>query len=171
VEVLALLFFECVILLNSLSLIQAVLVKHLCLVFQPILSGTVMFFFRNKVRWWVISAIIFTRLERIKHFLHQDPFTQYLTYIFYAMFSEFFFRAKNARRRFLFSPLIPLPTARKAGRRALFLHPLFQHMMIDLGTGNNNKINWPMHNKQEMVGVVHFRVASASCLVSPFRLR
>ena len=24
-----------------------------------------------------------------------------------------------------------------------------KHMMIDLGTGNNNKINWPMNNKQE----------------------
>ena len=22
-----------------------------------------------------------------------------------------------------------------------------KHMMVDLGTGNNNKINWPMHNK------------------------
>lgn len=22
-----------------------------------------------------------------------------------------------------------------------------KHMMIDLGTGNNNKINWPMHDK------------------------
>jgi len=29
-----------------------------------------------------------------------------------------------------------------------------KHMMIDLGTGNNNKINWPMHNKQEMVEII-----------------
>lgn len=107
-------FLECVILLNSLSLIQAVLVKHLCLVFQPILSGTVMFFFRNKVRWWVISAIIFKRLERINYFFHQESFTQCLTNTFYPTFSEFLFRAYNARRRFLFSPLIPLPTAKES---------------------------------------------------------
>eukprot|EP01012_Entosiphon_sulcatum_P059223 TRINITY_DN8357_c1_g2_i1.p3 TRINITY_DN8357_c1_g2~~TRINITY_DN8357_c1_g2_i1.p3 ORF type:complete len:143 (-),score=46.39 TRINITY_DN8357_c1_g2_i1:220-648(-) len=29
-----------------------------------------------------------------------------------------------------------------------------KHMMIDLGTGNNNKINWPLTNKQEMVDIV-----------------
>uniref|UniRef100_T1GTL0 Uncharacterized protein n=1 Tax=Megaselia scalaris TaxID=36166 RepID=T1GTL0_MEGSC len=26
--------------------------------------------------------------------------------------------------------------------------------MIDLGTGNNNKINWPMEDKQEMIDIV-----------------
>merc|ERR1711974_333331 len=25
-----------------------------------------------------------------------------------------------------------------------------KHIMIDLGTGNNNKINWPFEDKQEM---------------------
>ena len=26
--------------------------------------------------------------------------------------------------------------------------------MIDLGTGNNNKINWPMQDKQEFIDIV-----------------
>lgn len=29
-----------------------------------------------------------------------------------------------------------------------------KHMMIDLGTGNNNKINWPMHDKQEIIDII-----------------
>lgn len=29
-----------------------------------------------------------------------------------------------------------------------------KHMMIDLGTGNNNKINWALDNKQEMIDVI-----------------
>ena len=29
-----------------------------------------------------------------------------------------------------------------------------KHIMIDLGTGNNNKINWPMNNTQEFIDVV-----------------
>ena len=29
-----------------------------------------------------------------------------------------------------------------------------KHMMIDLGTGNNNKINWPMNNKQELIDII-----------------
>eukprot|EP00389_Voromonas_pontica_P016075 GDKH01025142.1.p1 GENE.GDKH01025142.1~~GDKH01025142.1.p1 ORF type:complete len:143 (+),score=29.31 GDKH01025142.1:149-577(+) len=29
-----------------------------------------------------------------------------------------------------------------------------KHMMIDLGTGNNNKINWPMSNKQELIDII-----------------
>lgn len=28
-------------------------------------------------------------------------------------------------------------------------------MMIDLGTGNNNKINWPMNNKQVRLPFLH----------------
>ncbi|EZG55558.1 mitosis protein Dim1 [Gregarina niphandrodes] len=28
-----------------------------------------------------------------------------------------------------------------------------KHMMIDLGTGNNNKINWAMNDKQELIDV------------------
>jgi U5 snRNP protein, DIM1 family len=27
-------------------------------------------------------------------------------------------------------------------------------MMIDLGTGNNNKINWPMSNKRELIDII-----------------
>ena len=29
-----------------------------------------------------------------------------------------------------------------------------KHMMMDLGTGNNNKINWPMSDKQEVIDIV-----------------
>jgi DIM1 family U5 snRNP protein len=29
-----------------------------------------------------------------------------------------------------------------------------KHIMIDLGTGNNNKINWRFDNKQEMIDVI-----------------
>jgi len=29
-----------------------------------------------------------------------------------------------------------------------------KHMMIDLGTGNNNKINWAINNKQELVDII-----------------
>lgn len=29
-----------------------------------------------------------------------------------------------------------------------------KHIMIDLGTGNNNKINWPFNNKQEMIDII-----------------
>merc|ERR1712196_35861 len=28
-----------------------------------------------------------------------------------------------------------------------------KHMMIDLGTGDNNKINWPFNNKQELIDI------------------
>ncbi|EOD23545.1 hypothetical protein EMIHUDRAFT_77810 [Emiliania huxleyi CCMP1516] len=29
-----------------------------------------------------------------------------------------------------------------------------QHIMIDLGTGNNNKINWAIHDKQEVIDII-----------------
>jgi DIM1 family U5 snRNP protein len=29
-----------------------------------------------------------------------------------------------------------------------------KHMMIDLGTGNNNKINWALNSKQEMIDII-----------------
>lgn len=29
-----------------------------------------------------------------------------------------------------------------------------KHMMIDLGTGNNNKINWPLTNREEFIDIV-----------------
>jgi DIM1 family U5 snRNP protein len=29
-----------------------------------------------------------------------------------------------------------------------------KHIMIDLGTGNNNKINWPLTDKQEMIDII-----------------
>lgn len=31
---------------------------------------------------------------------------------------------------------------------------LYQHIMIDLGTGNNNKINWALEDKQEFIDIV-----------------
>lgn len=29
-----------------------------------------------------------------------------------------------------------------------------KHIMIDLGTGNNNKINWAMNDKQEFIDII-----------------
>jgi len=29
-----------------------------------------------------------------------------------------------------------------------------KHIMIDLGTGNNNKINWALEDKQEMIDII-----------------
>ena len=29
-----------------------------------------------------------------------------------------------------------------------------KHILIDLGTGNNNKINWALNNKQEMIDII-----------------
>ncbi|ODN94835.1 thioredoxin-like protein 4A [Cryptococcus wingfieldii CBS 7118] len=37
-----------------------------------------------------------------------------------------------------------------------------KHIMIDLGTGNNNKINWPISEKQEMVDVIETVYRGAS---------
>ncbi len=28
-----------------------------------------------------------------------------------------------------------------------------RHIMVDLGTGNNNKINWPLDNKQDFIDI------------------
>uniref|UniRef100_A0AAZ3R1Y7 Thioredoxin like 4A n=1 Tax=Oncorhynchus tshawytscha TaxID=74940 RepID=A0AAZ3R1Y7_ONCTS len=43
------------------------------------------------------------------------------------------------------------PASSGFGRRKLSLN---KHIMIDLGTGNNNKINWTMEDKQEMIDIV-----------------
>ena len=37
-----------------------------------------------------------------------------------------------------------------------------KHIMIDLGTGNNNKINWPLDNKQEMIDIIETVYRGAS---------
>ena len=29
-----------------------------------------------------------------------------------------------------------------------------KHILVDLGTGNNNKINWPLDNPQEMIDII-----------------
>uniref|UniRef100_A0A0N4ZT05 Thioredoxin-like protein n=1 Tax=Parastrongyloides trichosuri TaxID=131310 RepID=A0A0N4ZT05_PARTI len=29
-----------------------------------------------------------------------------------------------------------------------------KHIMVDLGTGNNNKINWPIENGQELIDII-----------------
>lgn len=43
-----------------------------------------------------------------------------------------------------------------------FLSSTKQHIMIDLGTGNNNKINWPMEDKQEMIDIIETVYRGAS---------
>ena len=45
-----------------------------------------------------------------------------------------------------------------------------KHIMIDLGTGNNNKINWPIENKQELVDIVEtvYRGASKGTIMGFF---
>ena len=35
-----------------------------------------------------------------------------------------------------------------------------KHIMVDLGTGNNNKINWALADKQEMIDIIEVRVGS-----------
>ncbi|WVQ94863.1 thioredoxin-like protein 4A [Kwoniella sp. CBS 9459] len=37
-----------------------------------------------------------------------------------------------------------------------------KHIMIDLGTGNNNKINWPITDKQEMIDIIETVYRGAS---------
>ena len=37
-----------------------------------------------------------------------------------------------------------------------------KHIMIDLGTGNNNKINWAMDDKQEFIDICEVVYAGAS---------
>lgn len=34
-----------------------------------------------------------------------------------------------------------------------------KHIMIDLGTGNNNKINWALDDKQEMIDLIEVELA------------
>ena len=44
-----------------------------------------------------------------------------------------------------------------------------KHMMIDLGTGNNNKINWPMEDEQELIDIIEVcmrECASSWCCAS-----
>jgi len=37
-----------------------------------------------------------------------------------------------------------------------------KHIMIDLGTGNNNKINWPISSKYEMIDIIETVYRGAS---------
>jgi len=37
-----------------------------------------------------------------------------------------------------------------------------KHIMIDLGTGNNNKINWVMRDRQEMIDIIEVVYRGAS---------
>lgn len=54
-----------------------------------------------------------------------------------------------------------------------FVSPV-QHIMIDLGTGNNNKINWAMSAKDELIDIIEtvYRGASKGrgLVVSPKRV-
>ena len=47
-----------------------------------------------------------------------------------------------------------------------------KHMMIDLGTGNNNKINWPLTSKDEMIAIMEtiYRgaIKGRGIVISPF---
>ena len=52
----------------------------------------------------------------------------------------------RSRRLLTLSARLPSPLPRPRMPR--------QHIMIDLGTGNNNKINWAMNDKQEFVDIV-----------------
>ena len=36
--------------------------------------------------------------------------------------------------------------------------------MIDLGTGNNNKINWPLQDKQEFIDIVEVVYRCSVCV-------
>ncbi|SCV71117.1 BQ2448_2705 [Microbotryum intermedium] len=53
----------------------------------------------------------------------------------------------------LYDPYRPLPS------RFFFRN---KHIMIDLGTGNNNKINWAMENKQELIDIIETVYRGAS---------
>lgn len=54
-----------------------------------------------------------------------------------------------------------VPSAPLSARAAHPIHaiphtrlPPHQHIMVDLGTGDNNKINWAMTNKQDFIDIV-----------------
>ncbi|EDR13363.1 uncharacterized protein LACBIDRAFT_309141 [Laccaria bicolor S238N-H82] len=47
-------------------------------------------------------------------------------------------------------------------RRGAELAASNKHIMIDLGTGNNNKINWAMDNKQELIDIIETVYRGAS---------
>jgi DIM1 family U5 snRNP protein len=34
-----------------------------------------------------------------------------------------------------------------------------KHIMVDLGTGNNNKINWSIDDKQEMIDIIEVKIS------------
>lgn len=57
------------------------------------------------------------------------------------------------------------------GRRTFcpLSQPVLQHIMIDLGTGNNNKINWALEEKQEFIDIVEtvYRRAPEVHLIFP----
>ncbi|KAL6530150.1 Thioredoxin-like protein yls8 [Orobanche minor] len=36
----------------------------------------------------------------------------------------------------------------------IYLVDITEHIMIDLGSGNNNKINWAMKDKQEFIDII-----------------
>ena len=48
---------------------------------------------------------------------------------------------------------VTAPRARALTRPAPAPAPA-QHIMIDLGTGNNNKINWAIEDKQEIIDII-----------------
>ena len=56
----------------------------------------------------------------------------------------------------------------KMGRYLIFSVMFFfrnKHIMIDLGTGNNNKINWAIEDKQEFIDIVG-RLSNSSLILA-----
>ena len=48
-------------------------------------------------------------------------------------------------------------------------HAHAQHIMIDLGTGNNNKINWAFSEKQELIDIIEVVYRRVICTVNRVR--
>ena len=44
-----------------------------------------------------------------------------------------------------------------------------KHILVDLGTGNNNKINWPLDNPQEMIDIIELVYRGAKKGISFYR--
>jgi hypothetical protein len=40
-----------------------------------------------------------------------------------------------------------------------------KHIMVDFGTGDNNKIKWPMEDEQELIDIIEVRAVPARLLV------
>ena len=69
----------------------------------------------------------------------------------------FFFRNKARAGPRAWRTALAIICSRRRRFRPALTHapwPGAQHIMIDLGTGNNNKINWAFNEKQEMIDII-----------------